>query len=148
MKKNILLISIVFFVGIQFIRIDKSNPVSRNEEDFIFIYDDNPLMTKTIQVTCYDCHSNKTKYPWYSNISPISWWIKHHIKEGREHLNFSQWTDYSKEKQMDILLECAEELSEKEMPLKSYELLHTEAKLSTRDRILLADWFKENAAKD
>lgn len=101
MKKNILLISIVFFVGIQFIRIDKSNPVSRNEEDFIFIYDDNPLMTKTIQVTCYDCHSNKTKYPWYSNISPISWWIKHHIKEGREHLNFSQWTDYSKEKQMD-----------------------------------------------
>jgi hypothetical protein len=145
MKKNIFLLIILIFIGIQFIRIDKSNPGSAPELDFNFQQNEYSVMNKLVEDACYDCHSNTTKYPWYSNISPFSWVVKHHVNEGREYLNFSTWTEYSKDERFDLLYESSKKISTKEMPPKGYMILHSKAKISTRDRYLLAEWFKEIA---
>lgn len=138
---------VLFFSGIQFVRIDKSNPDSVPELDFNFYQNEYSVMNKHIEGACYDCHSNNTVYPWYSNISPFSWLIKHHIIEGREHLNFSTWSDYSKDEQIDLLYESSKKISTEEMPLRAYIVLHPKAKISTRDRYLLTEWLKESAEK-
>lgn len=78
---------------------------------------------------CYDCHSNETHWPWYSNIAPLSWLVQDHVDEGREHLNFSEWDRPQKHAE-----EAAEEVEEGEMPLFGYVLLHSSAKLTDTER--------------
>lgn len=95
-----------------------------------------------INTSCADCHSNKTKYPWYSKIAPVSWYIAHHVNEGREHLNFSDWTTYNKYQKDHIIKDLEEELEEKNMPLKSYLLIHKEAKLTQDQYNILLAWVK------
>jgi len=134
MIKKILIALVVLFVLIQFFRIDKTNPVSAIENDFIEIYQPPVEIAIMLKTSCYDCHSNESKYPWYTNIAPVSWLVKHHINEGREYFNFSEWTSLTVKKQNHILEECAEEVEEGEMPLPSYLIMHSESKL-TQDQI-------------
>ncbi len=97
---------------------------------------------KTIlKASCYDCHSNESAYPWYTNIAPFSWLVKNHINEGRQHLNFSEWGTYSIEKSDHKLEECIDEVEEGEMPLSSYTLMHKEAELSKEQKEALMHWF-------
>jgi hypothetical protein len=145
MKKNIILILVLIFLGIQFIRIDKTNPDLNHELDFNFALDKDPVMNKIIKEACYDCHSNSSIYPWYSNVSPFSWLIRHHIVEGREHMNFSKWLEYSKSEQIELLQESSKKISDEEMPLKLYTVFNSNAKISTRDRYLVAEWLLEIA---
>ena len=96
-----------------------------------------------LRSACYDCHSHETSYPWYSNLAPVSWWLKNHVNEGREHLNFSVWADYNAKKADHKLEECFEEVAKEGMPLKSYPLTHPEARLSEEQRAKLVTWFKQ-----
>jgi len=90
--------------------------------------------TRTLAVrACFDCHSNQTKWPWYSHVAPMSWLVQNHVDEGRETLNFSAGPDGLGEAD-----EAAEEVREGEMPPRSYILLHPEARLSTAERDALA----------
>jgi hypothetical protein len=146
MRKKILryslLILVAAFVIMQFFRIDKTNPEAVPAEDF-FVAMTPPEDIKTlIENSCYDCHSHHTTYPWYSNIVPVSWWLKDHIDHGRKHLNFSVWTTYSTKKAAHKMEECFEEVGEGEMPLKSYLLTHGEARMSETDKNKLVAWFK------
>ena len=137
-----IVIGIVFFVlVIQFFRIDKINPPMKPEMDFIKITH-TPITVGTIlKTSCYDCHSNESAYPWYTNVAPFSWWIKHHINEGREKLNFSEWGSYTSKKTDHKLEECIEQIQEGEMPMSSYLLVHKEATLNKEQKQLLMDWF-------
>ena len=141
MKKKILIGVVIVLVGIQFIRIDKTNPPVDASKDFMTITDPPEEVEKLIRTSCYDCHSNESTYPWYSNIAPVSWWVKDHINEAREELNFSEWGTYEWKRTDHKLEECAEEVDEGEMPLKSYLIAHSEARLSDEDRAKLVDWF-------
>jgi hypothetical protein len=89
-----------------------------------------------------DCHSNHTDYPWYSNIFPLNVWIDDHVKDGRKHLNFSEWGTYEPKKQAHKMEECFEEIEKGEMPMESYTFIHAEARLDENQRKLLVDWFK------
>lgn len=140
--KYILISLLVIFVIMQFFTINKTNPKVEKAKDFIALAKPPADIEKMIRTACYDCHSNETEYPWYSNIAPVSWWLEHHIEEGREHLNFSVWGDYPVKKANHKLHECEEEVEEKEMPLDSYTWSHGDAKLSDAQRTKLADWFK------
>ncbi len=91
---------------------------------------DSPQTRETFMRACGDCHSNETKWPWYSNIAPISWFVTHHVEEGREHFNVSMWGHQKKNKGD----EAAEEVREGDMPLKSYLILHPEARLSKEEK--------------
>jgi hypothetical protein len=95
-----------------------------------------------LKTSCYDCHSNFTVYPWYSEIAPISWYLAQHVNEGKEHLNFSEWTVYNKNQQSHILKDLEEVLESHEMPINSYLLIHKEAKMSTEQYTVLMNWIQ------
>lgn len=105
-----------------------------------------PVMDQ-LRKSCFDCHSSQTVYPWYSRVAPASWFLSGHIKEGREHLNFSEWETLSKRKKIKMLEETAEQVKSREMPLKSYLLVHWDARLNKEKSSSLAEW-AENAASE
>ena len=94
---------------------------------------------------CYDCHSNESKYPWYSNVQPLAWFLKNHIDEGRKELNFSTFAVYSKKKQAHKLDEASEMLEKNAMPLDSYVIGHPEAKFTDAEKAELIHYFKTMA---
>jgi len=140
--KKILTGLLVILVGIQFIRIDKTNPESDPQADFISKHQPPAELAKLIRLACYDCHSHHTEYPWYTNIAPFSFWIKDHINHARKHLNFSTWTSYAPKRAHHKLEECYEKVDEGHMPLPSFLWMHPEAKLTPEQRNSLANWFK------
>ncbi len=90
--------------------------------------------TRTLaQRACFDCHSNETRWPWYSNVAPVSWLLQHHVDEGRETLNFSEWQTPFREAH-----EAGKTVRDESMPPQSYLLLHPEARLSAAERQQLA----------
>lgn len=97
-----------------------------------------------LQVSCYDCHSNKTNKMWYQNIQPIGWWINHHIEEGKDELNFSEFNTYSVKRKAHKLEEVVEMVESDEMPMSSYTLMHGDAKLNADQKKLIIDWAKTN----
>lgn len=139
--KNILIAVVAVFIIMQLFQINKTNPPVRQEKDLITLTQPPEPIEQILRTACYDCHSHQTTYPWYTNVAPISWWIRHHIDEGREHLNFSVWSEYDADERDHKLEECIEELEEGEMPLSSYTFVHREAQLSDDQRRELADWF-------
>jgi hypothetical protein len=94
----------------------------------------------TLARACGDCHSNQTSLPWYGHVAPISWWIKSHVREGREELNFSEWTRYSARQQRDELVSICGVISNGRMPPGSYTALHPEASLGTQDKKAICVW--------
>ena len=113
------------------------------EKDFLYLHKPPAEIGNIIRAACYDCHSHETTYPWYTSIAPVSWWIKNHINEGREELNFSTWSDYEPGRAAHKMEEAAEEVEESHMPLPSYLWIHGEARLSEGERKSLATWFRE-----
>jgi len=128
-------------VIIQFFRIDKSAPSFNPQDDFLVQTQAPAEVAQLVRSACYDCHSYETKYPWYSNVAPISWWVKQHINEGREHLNYNLYGSYSPKKQAHKVEESIEAIRDGWMPLDSYTWNHPEARLSPQQRGILADWF-------
>lgn len=139
MLKKVLLAIVAILVIIQFIRPAKNE--SRDfSKDISTVYPVPPDVQLIMQRACNDCHSNYTTYPWYTNIQPVGWWLQHHVDEGKEHLNFSEFASYSPKKQAHKLEEVAEEVQEHEMPLNSYTWMHHTAKLDTLQERVIAEW--------
>ncbi len=140
--KRIALALLILFIAIQFFRIDKENPQVNPNQDLLSTHSGDQTVKDLIKAACYDCHSFETKYPWYTNIAPISWWIAGHIDHGREELNFSIWSTYSDRRKDHKLDECVELIEEGSMPLASYLPAHPEARLTETQKNELIDWFK------
>lgn len=96
---------------------------------------DSPTTRALAKRACFDCHSNETAWPWYTNIAPVSWMIQRHVDEGRQKLNFSDWGN-SRERELD---EIAEVILEGEMPLPNYLPMHPEARLTPAEKQALID---------
>ncbi len=140
--KKVVLMLIVVFCLIQAIRIDKTITPIDTSKDLISITAPDVETTDILKKACYDCHSNQPTFPWYTNVAPVSWWIKHHIDEGRHHLNFSEWSTFSAKKKNHKIEECVEMLESNEMPMNSYTCMHKEAKLTNDQRLALVNYFK------
>lgn len=141
--KKALTIIVVLFLILQFFRIEKTNPAENQGMDFLTIKNTPQNISKQIKASCYDCHSNETVYPWYSNIQPVAWFLKSHIDEGRNKLNFSTFSTYEPQKQAHKLEECIEMIEKNEMPLESYTLMHPNAKLTPEAKKNLLEYFKK-----
>jgi len=89
---------------------------------------------------CGDCRSNQTSLPWYGHVAPISWWIKSHVREGREELNFSEWTRYSALERHNELESICGVISNGRMPPASYTALHPEVRLRAQDKKAVCAW--------
>ncbi len=93
--------------------------------------------------SCNDCHTNNTNYQWYHAISPFSWVVASHVKEGKKHLNFSEWANYNTSQKEHVIDGLKEVISSREMPLVGYLKFHSEAVLSDVDKQKLLDWIKD-----
>ena len=110
-----------------------------------FLAETNPPedVKRILKTTCFDCHSNKTTYPWYNSITPVNYWLEEHIKDGKKHLNFSKWSTYSLKKKEHKMDELHEEVEEGEMPLNSYTWTHSEANLTPAQIAAVVAWGKK-----
>jgi Haem-binding domain len=130
----------VTFIGIQFVRIDRTNPsivAGQSIESQMTVPGD---ISVILGRSCNDCHSYKTVYPWYSHLAPVSWFLRNHIDHGREHLNMSEFGSLSPEKQSRKLEEICDEVRGGEMPMPSYLWIHHSAVLSDADKDALCSW--------
>lgn len=147
MTRKILLFSLLILGALQFIRPERPVFNSIGEIPVEQVIQVPPEIHLILKKACYDCHSNNTRYPWYSHIMPLGWWIQHHVNEGRESLNFSRFGGYQHEDLPSILNEIQSEVRDGVMPLQSYLWGHPEAHLSAEEIKALVDWARnENVA--
>jgi hypothetical protein len=142
--KFILLALITIMVIIQFLGVDRTLPLSPPTDDVFSVLDAREEIEMLLKSACYDCHSNQTQYPWYSYIAPVSWMIQDHVLEGRKQINFSTWATYPEQKAIEKLEDCFEVLAKEQMPLESYQWLHSEAQLTEAERVRLISWFRKS----
>ena len=138
--KKILWIVLIVFIVIQFIR-----PAHNTNTQVLTTDITNTIVVpdKVLDIfknSCYDCHSNNTRYPWYVNIQPMGWFMANHIKNGKADLNFSEFGTYSKRKQSNKLKSIGMSVTDGSMPLSSYTIMHKDAKLSQQEKKLVTDW--------
>jgi len=148
LKRRIYLVSVVaVLILIQFIRPDKNLGEPDPETDFISVLQVPDTMAIAFLNSCYDCHSNNTNYPWYSNLAPFSWWLNRHIEEGKAHLNFSSWGILDKAQKITQLDQICEEITYRTMPLDSYLWIHRSSKLSEQDIQAICEWAESESLK-
>lgn len=128
------------FVLAQLVRPDMTNPPVNPQERIEASVNVPSEVAAILKRSCNDCHTNETIHPWYSQITPVNWWLKSHFEHGREHLNFSTWSRYTDPQKDKRLEEICEVLEEGEMPLSSYLWGHRDAVLSAEDSRRLCDW--------
>lgn len=97
-----------------------------------------------LKVSCYDCHSNNSQYPWYSELQPGAWFMAQHIKKGRDELNFDEFNNYSKRRKKAKIKSIISQIEKDEMPLRSYRMMHGNARLSADEKKELLDFFRDN----
>ena len=131
----------LFLIG-QLIRPSFTNPPVNPDEKIEASAQVPPDVAAILKRSCSDCHTNETTYPWYSQVTPVNWWLKDHIDEGRRELNFSVWGTYAPKRKNKKLEEICEQVESGEMPLPSYLWAHRDAALSADDVKLLCTWSK------
>ncbi len=134
----VLILFLVVFIAAQAYRPDRSNPASAPAASLLPHAP--PDVAKILDRACRDCHSNETRWPWYTNVSPASWLVANHVHHGREHFNYSQWTSIDEDDQEKLLGGMCSLTERGRMPLPSYLLLHRHAKLSPADVKTLCAW--------
>jgi hypothetical protein len=143
-KKQIFISLLTLLIIIQFIRPDRNSGNAASSNDITHFTTVSPEVKSILEVSCYDCHSDHTEYPWYTNIQPVGWWMNDHVEEGKREINFSQFNSYRIKRKMRKFHEIAEQVEEKEMPLNSYLWIHKNAKLTASQAKLLIDWANQN----
>ena len=131
---------LVLLVLIQFYPRKAANNNPDASRDIASVHTVPAPVQNILRSACYDCHSNKTTYPWYSKLQPVSMWLEDHIAEGKKELNFSEFATYPLARQFRKLEEIGGEVKEGEMPLESYTFIHTDAKLTADQRATLVNW--------
>lgn len=130
----------IIFAGLQFIRPARTNPPVDDGRTIQSHTRITPEVARILDRSCNDCHSNQTRWPWYSNVAPVSWFVINHVNVGRREMNLSDWARYDTEHQKGLLKDICKEVTGGQMPLSSYLRLHQEAKLSSEDVRTLCDW--------
>src|SRR5688500_10700253 len=138
--KWLLILIVALFVGVQFVRPARTNPAVDQTQTIHAHLQVTPQVASILDRSCQDCHSNSTRWPWYSNVAPVSWFVIDHVNHGRSHMNFSEWGRLDAKRTDKILEEICEEVTDEAMPLPSYTRIHWSAKLSPEDIKTLCDW--------
>lgn len=140
MKRKILAVCFLVVICAQFFQPTKNLGPLHNPSDIHQVISTPPAILAILKQSCYDCHSNRTDYPWYANLTPVNWWLAAHINQGKSELNFSIFGSYSAWRQMNSLEAIAETVKADKMPLKPYLSMHTEARLTQPQKLQLFDW--------
>lgn len=137
----------VVFVAIQAIRPAKTNqPVDPSQTIYSQVQVPSDVRA-VLDRSCRDCHSNQTRWPWYSNVAPVSWFVIDHVNHGRSHMNFSEWSKYDRERSAELLRGICGEVKMGEMPLPSYLWVHHDARMRDGDIGTLCMWGESGPAR-
>lgn len=139
LKWTAILFALVF-VAAQFVPTDLTNPPVDESRNFKARLHVTPEVGAIISRSCYDCHSQQTRMPWYSRVAPMSWLLAEHVRDGRHAMDFSDWAAYDAEEQDLLLQNTCRVVKRGAMPIPSYLYMHRDAKLSDRDVQTLCDW--------
>jgi hypothetical protein len=131
----------------QFVRPSRANPTSDPSKALVPSAHPPSNVAQSLDRGCRDCHTNETVWPWYTNVAPLSWWIIHHVNDGRREVNFSTWSDQAPGRMSRKLTEICEQVERRDMPMTSYLLIHPEAKLTDGERQAICDWARTEQAK-
>jgi len=143
MKFKLLLALAALLLVIQVFRPAKNLGVAEpftGPHEITVLHPASPEVKQILAVACYDCHSNRTRYPWYAEVQPVSWWLANHIRDGKRHLNFSEFGTYNAKRQAKKLDEIVDEVKDHGMPLSSYTLVHADARLTEAQIAALCRW--------
>lgn len=136
--------AVLLIVGVliilQFIQPEKNQGNNARENDLISMASVPDSLAFILVNSCYDCHSNHTEYPWYSKISPVSWYLQKHVDDGKEELNLSEYGNLSKPEKIGVLSDMYDALESGTMPLRSYLLIHRDASLNADEIDALLEW--------
>jgi hypothetical protein len=140
--KKILVVLLVILIGIQFFH-PKKNKSAGPQPNYVGNNFAIPAdVKKILAVSCNDCHSNNTRYPWYAKIQPIHWWLNKHIVDGKKHINYDEFTNRTVWYQNHKMEETIDMVKESKMPLNSYTWTHKDARLSQGEKDKLVNWAK------
>lgn len=147
MLNKILAAVVVVFLGMQFFQPERNlsdDQTYHISKEYQVLAEVNTIL----EMACNDCHSNKTRYPWYANVMPVAYFLNDHVTDGKRHLNFSEFTNRKIAIQNHKLEEIIDEVGEGEMPLESYTYmgLHSEANLTDAQRKVITDWAGDQMA--
>jgi len=142
MIKKILLALLIVFVIIQFIRPAHNTAEAIGPNDITKVYPVPDSVHAILAKACLDCHSNNTRYPWYNDMAPVSWFLNSHVIDAKKELNFSEFATFTKARQAKKLAKVASSVDEGWMPLDSYLWIHKDAKLTDREKQLVSTWAK------
>ncbi len=145
--RRALLVVFALLVAIQFVPVDRSNPPSDPLQSLAATLGPPAPVAAALERSCRDCHSNDTRWPWYSRVAPASWLVAHDVEEGRSHLNFSEWALLDNRRRARRLGEICDEISAGSMPDPKYVLLHPGARLAPGEIKTICDWAHGEAAK-
>ena len=134
----------ILFIIIQFVQSESVNPLVEPSQTIMANAEIDQSVAAIFKKSCFDCHSNETRWPWYSKIAPASWFIANDVRNGRQRLNFSEWGKMSRNKRIAKLQLIDAKVSDEEMPLAGYLLLHADAKLSAEDRNIISNYIDPN----
>jgi heme-binding protein len=131
---------VCLFIGLQFVRPARTNPPVDPSQTMQARVQMPPEVAAIVDRSCQDCHSNATRWPWYSNVAPFSWLLVDHVNEGRQHLNLSEWGRLDTRRAGKKLEEICDEVKDGAMPIDSYTWIHRSARLSAKDVGTLCNW--------
>jgi hypothetical protein len=132
---------VILFIAAQFVRPDRTNPPVDRQLDVHAAAQVPPKVSALLKRSCFDCHSNETVWPWYTNVTPVNWWIvESHVEHGRNHHNFSEWGKQTPGEQENMFEDICKEVQAGAMPLPSYLYVHGDARLSDSDKRAICDW--------
>lgn len=150
LKKVLRIVAVVvavLFAGVQFVRPERTNPPAGEGRSLAEHVAVPAEVGAVLDRACMDCHSNKTRWPWYSEVAPVSWFVADHVNHGRHDLNFSDWSRYDAGESAEMLEQICHEVKTGQMPLDSYVMLHPKAKLTPADVKTLCDWSSAEGAR-
>lgn len=141
--KIIAVVLLIAFIGIQFLpkQINKSETTSK--ADFLVVNKVPANIKNKLQTSCYDCHSNNTRYPWFNKIQPVAMFLENHVKDGKKELNFSEWDSLSVRRKKSKLRSIVNQIKDDEMPMNSYTIIHRDAKFTETEKQEMIQWMTQ-----
>jgi hypothetical protein len=134
---------VVVCIALQFFRPEKNLGPATSPLDLLAVHPAPPEIRQLLSTACYDCHSDRTRYPWYAEIQPLGWWLAQHVRDGKQELNFSRFGSLSAKRAKSKLEACIDDLETKTMPLPSYTFTHHDARLSDAQIKSLVAWLED-----
>ena len=138
--KALFFLFVLLFLVAQIIRPSRANPPVDESQTIQVRTQMTPEVAAIFERSCRDCHSNKTVWPWYTNVAPVSWFIANHVRDGRHSMNLSEWGRLDRDQQDRKLRQICDEIQDGVMPLSSYTPLHPGSKLTEQDKKTLCEW--------